>query len=72
MVLIMSMVIGNPDIVGVWLFPSKADTPLLMDAATVLPGPIALQGLEPIARRCQQICQSVSLIQVDELAPGNF
>jgi hypothetical protein len=43
------MVIGNPDLVRVWLFPSKADTPLLIDADIVLPGPIALQGLQPIA-----------------------
>jgi hypothetical protein len=64
------MVIGNPDVVGVWLFPSKADTPLLIDADTVLPGPIALQGFEPIAGRRQQVSQSVSLIQVDKLAPG--
>jgi hypothetical protein len=63
------MVIGNPDLIGVWLFPSKAEMPLVIDADTVLPGPIALQGLEPIAGRRKQIRQSVSLIQVDQLTP---
>src|SRR5579859_7071753 len=64
------MVIGNPDLIGVWLFPLKADTPPVIDTDAVLPSTIALQGLEPAAGRRKQICQTVSLIQVDQLAPS--
>jgi hypothetical protein len=45
------MVVGYFNIIGVSVFPSKADPPLIVDPDTVLTLAVALQGLEPVTRR---------------------
>ena len=45
------MIVHELDRVCVTVLPDKADTPLVVDANAVLPRPVALQRLEPVARR---------------------
>jgi hypothetical protein len=50
------------------LLPDKADPPLVVDADRMLPGPVASQGLKPVARRRAQIIQPASRMQQKQLA----
>ncbi len=65
------MVVRDLDLVGVAVLPAKADPPLIVDADAVLPRPVALQRLEPIARRDPQGIEPGRGVQLRELAPGH-
>jgi hypothetical protein len=43
------MIIHNLHVVRASIYPAKADSPLTIDANTMLAGPIALQGFQPIS-----------------------
>ena len=45
------MVVDDFDLFGVRAGPDKANAPLVVDTDGMLAGTIALQGLEPVARR---------------------
>ena len=65
------MIIHDLDVVRVSLVPDKADAPPVVDAEAVLPGMIALQSLEPIARRRSEIAQLRCAVQLAQYAPGD-
>jgi hypothetical protein len=50
------MIIDDLYIKGVAVSPDKADTPLFVDADTVLAFSIAVQGLQVIRRRKTKVC----------------
>ena len=51
------VVVNDLDFVGITIVPAKADPPLIIDPDTVLPGAIALELLEPVARRDTKVVQ---------------
>jgi hypothetical protein len=51
--------------------PHEAHAPLIIDADTVLPFAVALQGFEPITGRGCQIQQNVRRVQLVQFAPGH-
>lgn len=51
------MVISHLDVVGITVFPSKADSVLIVDPDAELPLPVTLQLLQPVAGRGPQITQ---------------
>jgi len=51
------MVIGNFNIEGVIAFPSKADTPLVVDTDAPLTNPVTSKFFQPVGRRNPQIIQ---------------
>jgi len=44
------VVIDDLYLVGVSVMPNKADTPLVINADAVGPGPIAFKGFKPVSR----------------------
>ena len=64
------MVVDDFHIVGIAVFPDKADAPLLVDANAVLAEAITFEGLESITRRCVQILENSRPVQDEKLAPG--
>ena len=48
--------------------PPEADTPLIVDSDTVLPGPITAQMLEPVARRDPEVLQTTRGVDLTQLA----
>jgi hypothetical protein len=62
------MVVDDLDIVGIAALPAKADTPLIVDADTVLASSIAGKLLEPIGRRDPQVVHRFCRVQDQELA----
>jgi hypothetical protein len=52
------MIVDKHQIVRCVIFPPKDESPLLIDADAIVPGKLATQGLQSIARRGQQILQS--------------
>jgi hypothetical protein len=65
------VVIHYLDIVGISVTPHKTKTPLVVDPDTVLPFPIAAQGFQTVPRRCCQIAQLRSAVQLAELSAGD-
>lgn len=63
-----SMVIGYFYVVGVARFKSKAYSPLVVDGNRILPGPLALQFVQSIARRRLQIVHARREIKIFQLA----
>ena len=43
--------------------PAKADSPLIIDADTVLSSPLASEFLQPVARRYAQVVQIVGAVE---------
>ena len=62
------MIVNNLDLVGIAILPPKADPPLLIDANTVLSGPIASEFLEAIAWWRPEIVEGAGGIHDDELS----
>jgi hypothetical protein len=60
------------DIVSVSLSPDKTDTPLIVDADGVLPGPRAFQHLKTIAWWHAQIIEPRNSVDQKELHDGAF
>jgi hypothetical protein len=50
--------------------PAKANPKLIVDSDAVLPLPVSLQSLEPIAGRNPEILQDVGLVQLVQSTPG--
>lgn len=61
------MVIGNLDAISAVARPREANTPLVVDANTVLTGAIATQGLESVTRWGGEIVQDMGLVQLPQL-----
>ncbi len=70
--MIPSVVVNDLNIRGSNFSPDEADAPLIIDADTVLPLPIALQCFQVIARRCLQEGQSLCCVELRQLAFRNL
>jgi hypothetical protein len=66
------MVVCYFNVIGVSVFPAKADPPLIIGPDTVLPLPISLQGFEPVARRHPEVFQATGLKKSSKIAPGKI
>ena len=66
------MVIDEFDFMCVAIMPTKADSVLVIHANAELPRAIALELLEPVARRHAQIHQVHCLVQIRELSPRDI
>lgn len=66
------MIIHDLDVVRVPVLPDKANAVLIVDADRVLPGPIASEPLQPIARRNQQFSQIRCGVEDSQLLPGRL
>jgi len=53
-----SVIVGDLHIVGVPFLPEKADPPLIVDPDRLLAGPVALEGVQPVAGRNAERIQS--------------
>ena len=62
------MIARDFDIQRVWCTPEKAYPPLIVDADAVLARPFSLQSLESVARRRQQVVETIGFIEVNEFA----
>lgn len=62
------MVINDFNVVGVAVPPVKADAPLVIDANTVLPRPVAFELLEAVARGNPEIVQGFGGVDRDQFA----
>lgn len=65
------MVICDLHIEGITSLPHETDSPLLVDADTVLSGSISFQALQPVSRWNAQVVQCIGVVQHTELAPRN-
>ena len=63
-----SVIVNDFDLVGIAGTPSKADAPLIVDANTVLSGPIAATYLQAVAGRDAQVVERLSGVNRDELS----
>ena len=64
------MVIDNLYLFGVAVAPDETDTPLLVDADTLLSFSIPFQGLEAVRRWNTKIIQRLGVVEHTQLAPG--
>jgi hypothetical protein len=55
-------------VVGVSIAPHKTDTPLIVDAYTVLPGTVRFRLMKPVTRRHSQIRQTFGRVQHQKLS----
>jgi len=62
------MIVRNFHAISVFIVPLKADTPLVVDANTVLPGAVAAQFFQPVGRRHTQICQRQGIVEHPQLS----
>ena len=65
------MIVNEFDFVGVVTDPSKADSPLIVDANAVLPTTISSELLEAICRGDEQILEGLGGIQQEQLSQRN-
>src|SRR5262245_2405237 len=66
-----SVVVDDLDFVGIALSPDEADPPLVVDADRMLTAPIALQGLQPVARRHAKIIETDRVVEKTQFAQSN-
>jgi hypothetical protein len=64
------MIIDNFHVACFARLPSKANTPLVVNANAILTSPIAMQLFKPVTRRRTQIEQVVSVIQIQQFSPS--
>jgi len=64
------MVVGDYDIVNVFVVPAEAEPPLLIDADAELAGAAAFEGFETVAGWVAQVGEGAGLVEHVELAPG--
>ena len=57
------MVVFDSYVAGVPILESEADSPLPIDAARKLPGPVTLETLKTIPGRTAQVCLGLGSIQ---------
>jgi hypothetical protein len=65
------MVVGYFNVIGVSVFPAKADSPLIVNPYTMLTLAIALQSLETVARGDSEVLKVPGPVKVQELSPCN-
>jgi len=58
------VIVYDLDINGIAILPSKANTPLIVDANAVLAGTFALKRFKVIRRRNAQIIQGLSIVDL--------
>jgi hypothetical protein len=66
------VIIDNLDLVGVPVLPNKTNTPLVVDANTVLPLPATVQRFQPVPGRRCHVSQFRGTIQLPKLPPGDL
>ncbi len=62
------MVVDDLNVVRVAAAPSETDPPLVVDSDAVLPAPVALERLQPVARRYAQVVQALGGVELNQLA----
>jgi len=65
------VIVDNLDIVSVAIAPAKADTPLIVDPDTPLPGSIADQLFQSVRRRYPQILEARRCFQHSKFSERN-
>jgi hypothetical protein len=65
------VVVHDLDVVRITFTPQKADTPLIVDADTVLAIPVTVQR-QPITRRRRQVAQFRCAVQLPQLSSGDL
>ena len=65
------MIVNDFHIVRLTLIPLKADSPLIVDANTVLTAPCAMQGFEAVSGGNAEVVQPACDLQLAELSPGD-
>ncbi len=66
------MVINNFDVFCKSIRPAKADSPLIIDANTVLTGTIALKRFKVIVGWNSQLLKAISDFELPQFPPGNL
>jgi hypothetical protein len=66
------MIIDDFHLIGISRFPVKADSPSIVDTYAVLPTPISMQKLQPIARWYKQVIQCHGPIQHPQFSECNL
>jgi len=65
------VVVHDLDVVRIPVTPHKTKTPSAVDADTVLPLPVAAQGFQAVPRRCRQIAQFSSAVQLAKFSASD-
>ena len=65
------MIVHDLDITCAGSRPAKADSKLVIDANTVLSGPVTLEFLEAISRRDTKVCKHARDLQLTQLPSGH-
>jgi len=63
------MVINDLYFIGVTFPPNEADTPTIVDSDAVLACTVSLQGLQPIARKYEQVVKAAGSIEHGQFSP---
>lgn len=66
------MIIDDFNIIGVTAFPSKTNTPLVVDADAPLTGSIAAQLFQPVGGRYAQVSKGDCIVDHAKLAQGDL
>jgi hypothetical protein len=66
-----SVVVGNLNIIGVTIVPSKANPPLIIDSNAVLTLAVSRQSFEPISWGRSEICEVSGIVNLRQLSVGN-
>jgi len=66
------MIINNFDVFCKSIRPTKADSPLIIDANTVLAQTITLERLKAIAEWDSQILKTICDFELPEFSPGDL
>src|SRR3990172_12888877 len=64
---ILLVVVADLHVVSIVLSPTEADPPLVVDSNAVLSGAIPRQPLEPVARRCAEVLETLCAIDQEQL-----
>jgi len=65
------VIVDDPDVESIAVLPSKTDAPAIVDPNAVLPGTVALEEFQSVARRRAQILQGNGCIEVTKLSQRN-
>jgi hypothetical protein len=65
------MIIHNFHVMSLSIRPDKTNSPLIVDANTVLARPISVQRFHSISRRRAKVIQSPGSEEVEQLASGH-
>jgi hypothetical protein len=68
--MLLSMIVDDFDLVGVAAAPTKTNSPLVVDADTVLTGSVAVQQFEAIAGRNPQFVERNRRVQYQQFPQG--